>query len=68
MVIEAYTSLQHTILYYDYNVLPFNFELTINVSYNSSPTDYKEEIDSWMNLMPRGEVANWVVSIHIKLS
>lgn len=64
---EAYTDLGHTIKYYDYNLLPFNFKFIRNIPSQSSAQDFKREMDSWMNAMPSGEVANWVVRTHIKL-
>lgn len=64
---EAYTDLDHTIKYYHYDLLPFNFKFIRNLTSQSSAPDFQREMDSWMNAMPRGEVANWVVRIHIKL-
>lgn len=66
MVMEAYTSFPHTMQYYNYNVLPFNFEFIINVTNSSSAQYFKQEIDLWMNSMPKGEIANWVVRIYMK--
>jgi hypothetical protein len=63
VVMEAYTSFENTMLYYDYNVLPFNFMFIVNITSKSTPQDYKREIDLWMNAMPNGEVANWVVRV-----
>ncbi|XP_071628959.1 maltase 1-like isoform X1 [Temnothorax longispinosus] len=64
VVMEAYTTLEHTIQYYDYNLLPFNFKFIRNLNSKSSAQDFKREMDSWMNSMPRGEVANWVLGNH----
>ncbi|KAL6264517.1 hypothetical protein P5V15_004625 [Pogonomyrmex californicus] len=64
LVMEAYTNLKHTIQYYDYDVLPFNFAFIKNVNAQSSAQDFKREIDAWMNLMPSGEIANWVLGNH----
>ncbi|XP_072743958.1 maltase 1-like [Anoplolepis gracilipes] len=64
MVMEAYTSLPHTILYYHYNLTPFNFEFIRNITVNSSAQFVKDEMDLWMNSMPTGEVANWVMGNH----
>ncbi|KAL0120270.1 hypothetical protein PUN28_008137 [Cardiocondyla obscurior] len=64
MVIEAYTDLDHTIEYYKYNVLPFNFKFIRNLTAASTANDYKREMDEWMNSMPKGEVANWVLGNH----
>ncbi|EFN63688.1 Maltase 1 [Camponotus floridanus] len=68
LVMEAYTSFPHTIQYYDYNVLPFNFMFIVNLTAKSSAKDFKEKIDLWINSIPHGEVSNWVVRIHTKSS
>ncbi|KAM0733412.1 Maltase 1 [Formica fusca] len=64
MVMEAYTSFPHTMEYYNYDVTPFNFAFIINVTINSSAEVYKEKIDGWMNSMPSGKIANWVMGNH----
>ncbi|KMQ90254.1 maltase 1 [Lasius niger] len=64
MVMEAYTSFPHTMQYYDYDVTPFNFMFIINVTNSSSAQYFKQEIDLWMNSMPKGDIANWVLGNH----
>ncbi|XP_012529302.1 maltase 1 [Monomorium pharaonis] len=64
IVMEAYTNLENTIKYYDYNVLPFNFEFIIKLKAQSTTRDFKREMDIWMDLMPKGEVASWVLGNH----
>ncbi|CAL1684144.1 unnamed protein product [Lasius platythorax] len=64
MVMEAYTSFPHTMQYYDYDVTPFNFMFIINVTNSSSAQYVKQEIDLWMNSMPKGDIANWVLGNH----
>lgn len=61
---EAYTDFEHTMRYYDYGVEPFNFKFIIDLKAQSSAQDFKQAIDSWMNSMPEGKVANWVVRIY----
>ncbi|XP_025263077.1 maltase 1-like [Camponotus floridanus] len=61
LVMEAYTSFPHTIEYYNYSVLPFNFEFIINVTAKSSAKYFKEKIDLWINSIPHDEVSNWVL-------
>lgn len=41
---------------------PFNFVLLSNGNESSRPADIKEYIAEWMDVMPAGGVANWVVS------
>lgn len=65
---EAYTSLDNEIRFYgtaDRNgsQIPFNFELISYTNVNSTAADYKKHIDDWLNKVPKGKVANWVVRI-----
>lgn len=67
-MIEAYTSLENEIRLYGVDgipgpQIPFNFELISYTNKNSTANDFKTRIDSWMNLLPAGCRANWVVSI-----
>lgn len=41
--------------------IPFNFELISYMNSNSNANDFKQRIDSWMDLLPQGCRANWVV-------
>lgn len=71
---EAYTSLPNTVRFYGkvengiitrYGTqIPFNFELISKTSKSSCSTDYKTNIENWLDGMPSGEgiQANWVVS------
>ncbi|KAL0120271.1 hypothetical protein PUN28_008138 [Cardiocondyla obscurior] len=64
LVMEAYTNFTHTMEYYDYDVLPFNFDIIIELNSQSSALDFKQKIDRWMNSMPSGKIANWVLGNH----
>ncbi|XP_072745192.1 maltase 1-like [Anoplolepis gracilipes] len=64
LVMEAYTSFPHTMQYYNYGVLPFNFMFIINITAGSSAKFVKKEMDCWMNSMPDGGIANWVMGNH----
>jgi alpha-glucosidase len=72
LMTEAYTTLEKTLEFYGNpfgrigSQIPFNFELINNINVNSTPSDYKKEIDSWLDNMPKGSdfVANWVVGNH----
>ncbi|KAJ8680493.1 hypothetical protein QAD02_016280 [Eretmocerus hayati] len=62
---EAYTALENTTKYYQYGSnVPFNFNFIMSIDNKSSPNDFKKNIEEWMNHMPKGEVANWVVGNH----
>ena len=63
-MVEAYTNLENMTKYYKYGAnMPFNFYLMSNVNINSKPSEYKKSIDEFMEKVPEGEVANWVVNI-----
>lgn len=66
LMTEAYTSLPNEIRFYTDGVqngshVPFNFELISYTNVNSTAADFKMRIDSWLDLMPAGYQANWVV-------
>lgn len=70
---EAYTSLPNTLRFYGKvengvitqkgSQIPFNFELISKTSMGSTSTDFKTNIENWLNGMPKGQGihANWVV-------
>ncbi|KAL0125452.1 hypothetical protein PUN28_004517 [Cardiocondyla obscurior] len=65
MMTEAYSSLENTIKYYKYGAqVPFNFNFIMNVTANSTPTDFKNIIEDWMNKMPEDGTPNWVMGNH----
>lgn len=62
---EAYTNLKNTTKYYDLGVqVPFNFYFITGVNNASSPDQFANIIDTWLNetASREGAVANWVVS------
>jgi alpha-glucosidase len=66
---EAYTSLDNMIRFYgdgkrSGSNIPFNFEMISNVNKESTAKDYKLRIDNWLNRVPRGSHANWVLGNH----
>uniref|UniRef100_A0A6V7LS29 alpha-glucosidase n=1 Tax=Bracon brevicornis TaxID=1563983 RepID=A0A6V7LS29_9HYME len=62
---EAYTNLTYLIKYYKYGSnIPFNFMFMGQLNNKSSPLDFKRDMDSYLNEIPPGEVANWVVGNH----
>ena len=69
---EAYTTLEKTLDFYGNpfgrvgSQIPFNFEMINYINVNSTPADYKTQIDAWINNMPKGSefVPNWVVGNH----
>lgn len=64
MMIEAYTTIPMTMKYYEYGAsYPFNFGMITDVNNQSTAADFKNFIDTWMNNMPQGATANWVVSL-----
>lgn len=69
MLTESYSPIETVIKYYgDGNSregaqLPFNFQLILQLNNNSNANDFKNAIDYWLNNMPAGRTANWVVII-----
>jgi alpha-glucosidase len=72
LMTEAYTSLDKKVEFYTDGFrkgaqVPFNFEMIDNINVNSTPADYKECIDNWLDAMPKYDtdfVPNWVVGNH----
>ncbi|XP_029050902.2 maltase 1-like isoform X1 [Osmia bicornis bicornis] len=62
---EAYTSWEHTIEYYNSGAhVPFNFKFIVEANDNSKPADFQNIINKWMQMMPKGQVPNWVMGNH----
>lgn len=67
MLTEAYTNLRNIIRYYGNEStpiaqIPFNFFLLKQLNFSSNATEYKTNIDLWMENMPVKQWPNWVVS------
>lgn len=43
---------------------PFNFNLIYDLNNETKAIDIKNAIDKWLNDMPAGKTANWVVRKH----
>ncbi|NP_001153339.1 alpha-glucosidase-like [Nasonia vitripennis] len=63
-ILEAYTSIPKSMKFYDVGANPFNFMFIANLNNGSSASDFKRTIDGWLNAIPEGKVANWVVGNH----
>jgi alpha-glucosidase len=69
---EAYSTLERELDFYGDafgrlgSHIPFNFGMISYIYANSTPADYKEQIDAWLDNMPVGSayVPNWVVDNH----
>lgn len=66
---EAYANLTFTMRYYQSDDatrkgshIPFNFLMISDLNKESSANDFVHTISKWLNYMPAGETANWVVS------
>lgn len=65
LLTEGYTTLPLVMKYYEYGSdVPFNFMFMSDLFNYSSAADFKRLIDRWMNAMPKGSSANWVVGNH----
>lgn len=63
---EAYTSIDNTMKYYGSTErkgvhIPFNFQL-IRLNKDSNAIQIVASINEWLSKMPKGQIANWVVS------
>ncbi|XP_058791295.1 maltase 1-like [Phymastichus coffea] len=64
MILEAYTSITKSMQFYEVGANPFNFMFIASLNNGSSAQDFKRLINGWMNAIPKGKVANWVVGNH----
>ncbi|XP_044744087.1 maltase A1-like [Chrysoperla carnea] len=69
MMVESYESPPLVMKYYgnsthDGACFPFNFQFIPNVTIDSNAHEYKALIDKWMDNLPEGRVANWVLGNH----
>lgn len=68
LMAETYSPLEVVMQYYgnatmDGAQIPFNFLLISKLNNNSNAFNYADVINMWLNNMPEGRTANWVVSI-----
>ncbi|XP_001943317.1 maltase A1 isoform X1 [Acyrthosiphon pisum] len=69
MITEAYTSMENTMRYYGDETslgahMPFNFGLIDRLNEYSNATKFNEAINNWLDNMPEGKCANWVIGNH----
>ncbi|XP_025196779.1 probable maltase [Melanaphis sacchari] len=66
MLVEAYTTINYTMDYYSQGTprahMPFNFNFIAYLTKTSSAYDIRNTINLWLDNMPKGQWANWVVS------
>lgn len=67
LMAETYSPLSIVMQYYGNETaegaqIPFNFLLISSLTNNSNAIDYANIINTWLNQMPKGRTANWVVS------
>uniref|UniRef100_U5EJL5 alpha-glucosidase n=1 Tax=Corethrella appendiculata TaxID=1370023 RepID=U5EJL5_9DIPT len=46
--------------------MPFNFQIILNINEKSTAADFKRVIDSFIEITPKGQSANWVLGNHDK--
>lgn len=70
LLTEAYANLTFTMRYYQSDDglrqgshIPFNFLMISDLNKDSNAKDFVFTISKWMNFMPAGDTANWVVSL-----
>uniref|UniRef100_A0A0K8UQN9 alpha-glucosidase n=1 Tax=Bactrocera latifrons TaxID=174628 RepID=A0A0K8UQN9_BACLA len=69
LLTEAYTSFDNMILYYGNGIrngshIPFNFDFLTNLQNDTKAPTVVEHIEKWLNAMPEGVIANWVLGNH----
>ncbi|XP_065088378.1 alpha-glucosidase-like [Ochlerotatus camptorhynchus] len=69
MMTEAYADLEHTMRWYgdgkrNGSHFPFNFAMINGLSSSSNAADLKSVVDQWLENMPKGAQANWVLGNH----
>jgi len=69
LMTEAYTSFENIMMYYGNGVrngshIPFNFDFLTSINNASKAGDYVDHIKKWMDAMPAGVYANWVLGNH----
>lgn len=74
MMTEAYANMTFTMRYYESDDglrkgshIPFNFLMISDLHGDSSAQDFSHTISKWMNYMPAGFTANWLVSFSLML-
>uniref|UniRef100_A0A2H8TQA6 alpha-glucosidase n=1 Tax=Melanaphis sacchari TaxID=742174 RepID=A0A2H8TQA6_9HEMI len=68
MLVEAYATINYTMDYYSQETprahMPFNFNFITYLKKTSSAVDIKNTINLWLDNMPKGQWANWVLGNH----
>ncbi|XP_025200461.1 maltase 2-like [Melanaphis sacchari] len=69
MITEAYTTLENTMRYYGNETtlgahMPFNFGLIEKLNDHSNATQFNTAVNNWLDNMPDGKCANWVIGNH----
>lgn len=64
LLMEVGSKLNYTLKYYDIDVDPFNFGFVHHLNNDSTALDVGTNIENWIQNMPRGKVANWIVGNH----
>ncbi|KAJ8674283.1 hypothetical protein QAD02_005545 [Eretmocerus hayati] len=68
LIIESHSSLTQTMKFYEFGGIPFNFMFLILLNGNSTASDFKNNITTWLDALPRGQKNNslWVIGNHDK--
>uniref|UniRef100_A0A182JC45 alpha-glucosidase n=1 Tax=Anopheles atroparvus TaxID=41427 RepID=A0A182JC45_ANOAO len=70
MMTEAYSSLDIIKTYYQSSTgelgshMPFNFRMITELTEQSVASDYVKVVKDWMDILPTGDVPNWVMGNH----
>ncbi|XP_044582317.1 alpha-glucosidase-like [Cotesia glomerata] len=62
---EAYADLESMKRFYEAGSdIPMNFAFIEKLNGNSTTMQFKRAIDAWLGMVPKGQVANWVIGNH----
>jgi alpha-glucosidase len=66
---ETYSNIDIVMQYYGNATtngahIPFNFQLIMGINNSSTAADFKRITDLWLDKMPQGRTANWVMGNH----
>ncbi|KAJ8681865.1 hypothetical protein QAD02_017657 [Eretmocerus hayati] len=64
LLLEVWGSIPNTIRFYNVGADPFNFRLLFEIDRNSTAQDFARVVGNWLNAIPQGQIANWIVGNH----
>ncbi len=66
-MLESYESVENQVPLYDASDFPFNFAF-VEMYAPVTASKVAKELNDWLNFLPEGKVANWVVSSFVSVA